>query len=307
MTATEPTAAYTGRELRWLADAYEQAQRIRIETGERIRAVLQSRDETWAVSPEPWAGLEPDDVLAQIKTGKTEGPVAILGRTFRRHWDEEREVFAEMRASLEAHPAWPWISRVRGLGPTLSCKLLARLDVTKADTASSFWRYCGLATVPGSFYRCEACGLERGFPDRYKVTGKHKRLGAGAQCKGELLRSDREDFRVAEPRAAHGEKMVYDAYAKKVMYLVGTSFLKSGGPYEEHYRAARERLQRERLGWADGRQHLTALRITEKLFLAHLWLIWRRAVGLPIRDSYVHEHLGHTSTPIQPEDMIEPE
>jgi hypothetical protein len=32
------------RELRWIADSYEQAQRVRIQTGERIRALLQGRD-----------------------------------------------------------------------------------------------------------------------------------------------------------------------------------------------------------------------------------------------------------------------
>ena len=38
--------------------------------------------------------------------------------------------------------------------------------------------------------------------------------------------------------------------------------------------------------WIPRRRHLTALRMTEKLFLAHLWLVWREQLGLPITAPY---------------------
>jgi hypothetical protein len=34
--------------------------------------------------------------------------------------------------------------------------------------------------------------------------------------------------------------------------------------------------------WTPQHQHLTALRITSKLFLVHLWFVWREAAGLPV-------------------------
>jgi hypothetical protein len=41
-----------GSELRWIADAYEQTQRVRIQTGERIRAVVQGSGD----GPAPFIG-----------------------------------------------------------------------------------------------------------------------------------------------------------------------------------------------------------------------------------------------------------
>lgn len=298
---------HTGRELRWLADAYEQAQRIRIETGERIRAVLQGRDETWSVgNKKPMDGKEVEQVLSGIKAGDTMGPVTILGRTYQRHWTEERELYQEMMGVLDAHPAWEWLDQVKGIGATLACKLLARLDVTKADTPSAFWAYCGLATVPANEYVCSTCSLRRSWPVGYNVKGEHKAAGTNRKCKGVLAQTHGPDdgVRCAQPKPARGQKASYDQYAKKICYLIGTSFLKSGGPYADRYRAARVRLETERVGWADGRCHLTALRKIEKLFLAHLWLVWREAVGLDVTEPYVKAELGHTGI-VGPWDMIE--
>jgi hypothetical protein len=309
-TTSAATVRPRSSPLRWLADTYEQAQRVRIETGERIRAVIQGRDTTFATigamnvdllaadEPHRWidddgAARTPDETLDAIGAGETLGPVPILGRTYLRHWQEEREIFREMGKALKTHPAHPWLSQVKGIGPTLGCKLLARFDAAQAPYASSFWAYAGLDTVRGALYRCATCGLERSFPPTYNVTGAHKRNGSGAACKGKLEAVVGAECRVARPRHAAGEKAKYDSYAKKVLYLVGTSFLKSGGPYEEHYRHQRERLDTERPSWPDGRRHLTALRITEKLFLSHLWEVWRAALGLPTPRPWVETHGGH--------------
>jgi len=195
---------------------------------------------------------------------------------------------------------------VKGIGPTLACKLLARLDVTLARTPSAFWLYCGLATVPGAAYRCEACGLERTWPVGYNVTGGHQALGTARRCKGSLVKvREGDDVRAAMPRAAGGQKRAYDAYAKKVLYLVGCQFEKLGrrAPYGRFYREALGRMEREHPGWAAGRRRFTALRIVEKLFLSHLWEVWRRAVGLPIVEHFASSRLGHDGR-IAPEEMV---
>jgi len=298
---------------------------VRIETGERIRAVIQGRDTTFvamgAMNVHPiadentdcWSDDDgvvrtADETLDAIRTGETLGPVPILGRTYLRHWQEEREIFREMGKALQVHPAYPWLSQVKGIGATLACKLLARFDATQAPYASSFWAYAGLDTVPGTLYRCATCGQERSFPVTYNVTGTHQRNGGGAACDGKLEPVRGVECRVARPRQGSGEKAKYDAYAKKVLYLVGTSFLKTGGPYEEHYRQQRVRLETERPLWSDGRRHLTALRITEKLFLSHLWEVWRAALGLPTPRPWVETHGGHDPTGhIGPWSMVQSE
>jgi hypothetical protein len=279
--------------LRWLADSYEQSQRLRIETGERIRAVLQGRDETWDVEIEP--DVDAEEVLKAIKRHETSGPVPILGATYRRHWEMEREFYTEMMSAVVGHPAWSWLERVKGIGPTLACKMLARLDLGKAATPSSFWAYCGLTTVPGNLYRCPTCNAEAIYASTYEVSGKHKTV-EGKACKDSLLLIAGPDdgIRAALPRASRGSKRSYDAYAKKVLYLIAMQFIKArNSPYTELYYRERNRLDRERPGWHDGRKHYTALRKVEKLFLSHLWQVWREALGLPIVMPYAIAHMGH--------------
>lgn len=299
------SAGLTMRDLRWIADAYEQAQRVRLETGERLRAILQGRDHREG-------GAEPDtdaaSALAAIRSGEADGPVPILGRTYRRHSEAERDLRRAMLTALSDHPAWPWMARVKGIGPTLGARLLARLDVTKAPSPSSFWSYCGLATVPGIEYRCSVCGLRSSFPTRYRVRGPHNDPRTADRCRGQLeaMRGPDDGVRVAQPKPAAGERASYDQLAKKICYLIGVSFLRSGSAYERYYRRERAKLQRERPGWSDGRIHFAALRKMEKLFLAHLWAVWREGAGLPATTPYAHAVLRHEDY-LPPEAMMEPE
>ena len=298
------SSGLTMRDLRWIADAYEQAQRVRLETGERLRAILQGRDHREGAP----ATADAAATLDAIRTGDTDGPVPILGRTYRRHAEAERDLRRAMLTALADHPAWPWMSRVKGIGPTLAARLLARLDVAKAPSPSSFWSYCGLATVPGIEYRCDACGLSSSFPTRYRVRGPHNDPRSGQRCPGQLvaIRGPEEGVRVAQPKPAAGERASYDQLAKKICYLIGVSFLRSGSAYERFYRRERAKLARERPGWSDGRVHFASLRKMEKLFLAHLWAVWREGVGLPATTPYAHAVLRHEDY-LPPEAMTEPE
>lgn len=297
MSASRPVPELS-RELRWITDSYDQAQLARIQTGERIRALLREAGE----------GAPPEAVLATIRRGESEGPAPLLGRAYRRQWEQEQEMAKLMEERLAQHPAWPWLKRVRGIGPTLAGKLVSRLDVTRAETPSSFWAYCGLATVPGVEYRCATCGLSGSFPERYRVSGQHVELGGTRPCPGEMTRVAGPDrgVRVAQPKPGRGEKASYDRHAKKTCYLIGTSFLRSGGEFERFYRRERKKLDETRRGWAEGRKHLTALRKTEKLFLAQLWIVWRQALDLPITRPYAQAQEEQDGW-IDPWEMVAPE
>ena len=295
-----------GRELRFLADHYEQNQKMRKAVEERLRAVLQGRDETWGVVVD----LDDTDVAAallDIRNAKEIGPVPILGRAYRRYWQEERDTYGDMMDEWTGHPVHGWLSKVRGIGPTLGCKILARLDPEKAPHASSFWSYCGLSTIPGIKYRCAECAREHGFPQGYNVKESHNQPGAKKKCDGKMVKVG--ECRVAMPPGytIPGEdgkpRRPYDSYAKCVMYNVGVSFLKAGGPYEEVYRSARAKYEAERPGWDKARKHKAALRIPQKLFLSHLWEVWRTELGLSVGDPYVVAELGHQK--IGPWEMVE--
>jgi hypothetical protein len=274
----------TARDLRWITDAYEQAQRVRLQAGERIRAIVQGRDPRLESTPLE----EADIVLRAIRQGEHDGPVALLGRTYRRHWEEEQELRRAMEEALRTHPVWEWLSQVRGIGTTLAARLLARLDLSRAPTPSSFWAYCGLATVQGQLYRCATCGATAVTAASRTIRAAHKDP-SGQPCRGALEQvAVPEGLRVAQPSPSRGESAAYDRQAKKICYLIGVSFLRSKSLYREIYDRERERLLRERADWSKARQHLAALRKMEKLFLSHLWAVWAEAEGKPIVRPYAH-------------------
>jgi hypothetical protein len=100
-------------------------------------------------------------------------------------------------------------------------------------------------------------------------------------------------------RPKKGEKLVYNKKAKAIMHLIGVQLLRKG-PYRQIYENAREKYETEQRfddsgkEWTKGHYHMAALRKVKKLFLAHLWEVWRELEGLPIRPAYILEHGGHT-------------
>lgn len=296
--------------LRIIADDYDQAQRVRVAKGEQIRAIVQGREQQDPTYLEAMGYTDADALLADILRGSAPPePSPYLAGAYAASHAMERAAFGRMGELLETHPAWPWMGAVRGVGPTLGAKLLARLDLDKAHNASSFWSYCGLGTVPGQRWHCEACGWTGVFPAAYDVTGKHK----GCKAKAARTHTNPGDpalveaggaaddgaryanIRAAQPRSERGQKRSYDAYAKKVMYLLATSWLKAGSAsfYNRVYRDKVAYYERERPGWEKGRRHYSALRVAEKLFLSHLYEVWCEAVGREPGECYAAAQLDH--------------
>jgi hypothetical protein len=270
------------RDLRWIAAAFETAQAHRLRTGEQIRGIAQGRD----AAPAPLTAGALEALLSRIRAGTTSGPVPVLGEAYRRQWNEERDLLRLMSEQLARHPAWPWLERVRGMGPSLAARLLARLEIERAPTPSSFWSYCGLATVAAEVFRCAECGYELSLPSGRHVRMGHRAPVTGEPCSGALAAAGAGVRRVAQPRPTRGESAPYDREAKKLCYLIGISFVRQGDAYKRYYDEQRARLDAAKPDWIPRRRHLTALRMTEKLFLAHLWLVWREALGLPITAPY---------------------
>jgi hypothetical protein len=275
--------AGAGSELRLLYQLFEEAQRTRVAHGERVRAFLQGRSSGGAGEPCD----DVDHLLTKISRGGSGGAPHILERAYARSFDEEEMLAHELRRVVEDHPAWVWLEQQRGLGHLLSARLLSRLDVTRARTPSAFWAYCGLATVPGTAYRCERCGLEVAYPTGYQVRSTHYARGGTRECLGQLsIVGDPSATRVAPRRTVVGGRAAYDAQARNACYLVGVSLLRCRSEYRSYYDAERIRLADEHPGWTPKRSHLSALRKMEKAFLRDLWLAWRRAVNLPVVQPY---------------------
>ncbi len=264
-----------GREtMRWLASTFESAQSERIRRGERLRGALSLRFTHADAVPDA------DALLRAIEKGTTLGPVPMLGSMYWRAWTEEQELSTLLEGSITDHPAWPWLVQIRGIGPRLAVRLLARLDLTKARSPSSFWAFCGLGTVEGQAAQCEACGRGLLFSASSPEPREH-RSPTGTTCRG-TLHVRRQGIRIAQPRPRRTERRAYDATAKTVCYLVGASFTRQGGPYKAYYIAAYTRLALKHPTWQRKHLALAAMRAAVKLFLKHLWMVWRDAAGLPL-------------------------
>lgn len=270
-------------ELRLLYQLYEEAQRTRIAHGERLRAFLQGR--SFAGAGE--TARDVDHLLKMITRGQSGGAPLILEGAYSRAVHDEESFSLELRSIIERHPAWSWLNPTKGIGHLLAARLLSRLDVSRARTPSAFWAYCGLATIPGTTYRCARCGLEVAYPLGYQLRGPHQSRLGSKECTGQLCAVESaRPTRVAPRRSAAGGRSSYDAHARKSCYLIGVSLLRCGSEYRSFYDAERARLSAERPGWTPKRCHLSALRKMEKVFLRDLWIGWRRAVNLPVVSPY---------------------
>lgn len=95
-------------------------------------------------------------------------------------------------------------------------------------------------------------------------------------------------------RRVKGDKLHYNADLKVVMFKIGKSFMMTGSPYKRVYDDAKAYYQANRPEWTKMHVEFAARRKMQKLFVSHLWQVWRTMKGLPTRNLYVEEHLGHT-------------
>ena len=100
------------------------------------------------------------------------------------------------------------------------------------------------------------------------------------------------------------EARSYDASAKTICFLIGTSFSRQGGPYKLYYREAYQRYACRHPEWPTKHRVLAAMRLTVKLFLKHLWMVWREAEGTPTDVTGPSDSIGEP-TP-GPWDMVSP-
>ncbi|MGD2135267.1 MAG: hypothetical protein PVF27_03860 [Gemmatimonadales bacterium] len=230
-----------GEHLRWLCDAYQQTQKLRVATGNRIQAAARAADTPPAVP-----------VLVSIEE--------CLVRA-------EHDLADEMAVALRGHPAMPWLGHVRGVGPVLATKILALIgNIERYDTVAKLWRYSGYGVTVRP---CAACRTTHASPRG--CTRCHER--------GWTATRDRKE---------RGRPLRYNERLKTALYQTAVSFVRSRSPYRAIYDAARERYEeREALRpvserWSVAHCHQAALRRMIKVFLLHLYLVWREAEGLPL-------------------------
>ena len=107
-----------------------------------------------------------------------------------------------------------------------------------------------------------------------------------------------------------GETSAYNRKLKAICYLIGEQFIIQQTPvYVDIYYIEKKAMRRDcpepipnpdkSSPWptinTDSHIHRKARRKAVKIFLSHLWLIWRGLEGLPVSKPYAEQILGHTN------------
>jgi len=246
------------------------------------------------------------------------------------HWVEGR-----IANILKEHPAYPWFSRVKGIGTENIAKCLGSIrikpeqgyrrnpktkalefvDLPYADTVSAIWAFSGDAVNgDGKAMR----------PQPGEVLTYNKELRTmWWRLGGSILKAGLRQ-KCTRCGAAVGQASVASHGCKDAAFVsVGTS------RFADYYlrQKARDIEQFTNRGWrvmpaselpkdndgkrhepdgviSEGHIHNRALRKMIKLFQACLFLVWREAEGLPPTKPYAIDVLRHDSL-IQPWEMVD--
>lgn len=201
----------------------------------------------------------------------------------RRLLEFEKYVDARVAALIEAHPAYPWFSRVKGVGRENIAKVVGLIDIQEANTVSSLWKFAGFAPVNG-----KAEKRQKGAKLHYnaQLRSMSWRLANSLlKARGKFYQYYLEQKDKYQQRFQHEGKQIVPA---------------SRLPENEGKRYEPDNII------SKGHIHNMALRKMIKLFLALLWVTWREAEGLPTRSPYPLEYLGHNHQ-ITPEEMCDTE
>lgn len=219
----------------------------------------------------------------------------------------EKDIKKIFESEIRIYDIWnTYFEKIYGIGPVISCGLLAYIDdISKFENISKLWQYAGFGM--NSF--CETCKkptfVEKTFKKKdSKTKTKAKQLRTMQTCPV----CGNKTIPVIQHRMI-GYMSNWNDKFKVLCWKIGQSFEKQGtkSGYYNIYRSIKEEEKRKhpekiktdsRTKYNDGHIRNMALRKTIKIFLAHLWVTWRKIEHLPITDPYVGKILNH--------DIIEP-
>ena len=200
----------------------------------------------------------------------------------RRLKDLEDFVDGRVAYLIQGHPAYHWFSQIKGIGKENIGKVIAPIDIERADTISSLWKFAGFSVEDGAAPKRVRGGGKLSFNSQLR--SMCWRLGSSLlRAKGKFY-----DYYLKE------KDKYYQKYENSGVRIVPATSLpkKEGKRYEPQDMIAA------------GHIHNQALRKTIKLFLACLWLVWREAEGLPLTNPYAIDILKHQSL-IDPWEMTD--
>ena len=189
-------------------------------------------------------------------------------------WDEVRE-----RQIVAAY-----LVDVKGIGPRLSGLLVANIgNATKYATVSKLWAYAGLHVIDGKAVR----------------RAKGERANWNAELKTTCWKIAASFVKIGDSPY----RLVYTHYKQRIVereMAAGNIIWASINDkwhaqyYDGDQVTLPEKAPTTKPEWTLGRINAMAMRYTVKMFLSHLWQVWRAFEGQPSdRPPYAVEYLDH--------------
>lgn len=213
------------------------------------------------------------DIISDSSILTNYGEIKIV-ESYNKQLTLEEDHLRLIRVELERYAIYTeFLEHVRGVGPAMAGVILSEINIHKCNSIAALWKYCGLDVVV------------------YEKEGIMHEEGRGR--KKEHLVEKVYTNRKGESVTTVG--ITYNAFLKtKMVGVLGSIFIKIGGPYRTVYDDYKNRLLNnpKHVGKTNGHIHNMAIRYAVKMFLADLWTKWRTLEGLPVRASYAEEKLG---------------
>jgi hypothetical protein len=196
--------------------------------------------------------------------------------------DVEAVLAKEIKEIVDEHPLWTrWLKGIKGIGPILAGGWISGLATPERfPNVAKLWAYCGYHTVPADMK----------YAEKFKTNPRFADALAGGRIPA---LPDDQNLRMAAHRV-RGQRANWSSSLKTLGWKTGESFVKaSKGQYRPFYDEQRAHYEQSRPETSDAHRFAMAKRKTVKLFLSHMWEVWRRIEGLPVTKPYVFTHMGH--------------
>jgi hypothetical protein len=195
-----------------------------------------------------------------------------------------------------------FFKKVCGCGPLMSAACLSEFDINRAETVSKMWQFAGLNS-----------SLVRGkkIIKITKNTDKTNLIREYENKKGEKCGIILTDEMARGDKRTPGFVAPYNAWLRTKLCgvlaggMVKAQHMKTGINYAlDFYYPYKARLEQETnevmhagkmTAWKDvtkGHRDAAAKRYMIKMFVKDLYVAWRKAEGLPVREPYQVEYLG---------------
>ena len=234
---------------RLLVDYYYSVQDYRIRAHSQLRAVEQ----------------ETDDGVTTL--------ITALGSTMA---DVEHEIAYALGHYARAHRAGRWALGITGIGPIITAGLLGHIDIHKAPTAGSIWRYAGMDPT---------AKWEKGQrrPHNAELKVLCWKIG-DSFVKNKNRDGDDYGKLYAERKALEVERNEAGLFAETARETLAAKNFKDNDTKKWY----------ERDMLPPGRIDFRARRYAIKLFLSHFhWVLFEDTFGKPPPDPYVIAHMNH--------------